>query len=94
LQIAVTGRPAVAELGLGLTVSDRWVPLAPGANGTVMARWQGCFLPCRPAQILVPAISPIGAESLGRGRRVNGRRSRLRSDAAGAIDPVSATWTM
>ena len=41
LQIAVIDRPAVAELGLGLAVSDRRVPFAPGANGTVMARRGG-----------------------------------------------------
>src|ERR1017187_10508888 len=43
LQIAVIDRPAVAEQGLGLAVSDRRVPLARRANGTGMARRQGCF---------------------------------------------------
>jgi hypothetical protein len=94
LQIAVTDQPAGVELDLGLPVSDRRVPLAPGPNGTVMARWPGSFLLCQPTQHLVPAISPIGAESLGSRRRVNGRRSRSRSDAAGAVDAVFVTWTL
>jgi hypothetical protein len=57
LQIAVTDQPAGVELDLGLPVSDRRVPLAPGPNGTVMAHQLGSFLLCHPAQHLVPAIS-------------------------------------
>ena len=97
LQIAVIGRHVATQLADSKPMSDRDVPRPPGARGQwhVDGTARGLLppAPARPGQVLVRAITPIGAQFLGSGRRADGRRSRSRSDAAGAIGAVVVTWT-